>query len=109
MSLSVWLSLMKSFYLPLFWESSTTERENQRNVDANLARIDDLAASSALLGCNLDTSRHYGRIKNDLRAKGRPIPENDIWIAAVAQQHGLTLVSRDIHFSEVDTLTLEVW
>jgi len=79
------------------------------HVDANLARIDDLAASSALLGCNLDTSRHYGRIKNDLRAKGRPIPENDIWIAAVAQQHGLTLISRDIHFSEVDTLTLEVW
>jgi len=79
------------------------------HVDANIARIDDLAASSALLGCDLDTSRHYGRIKNDLRAKGRPIPENDIWIAAVAQQHGLTLVSRDIHFSEVDTLTLEVW
>src|SRR5437870_9327528 len=79
------------------------------HVDANIARIDDLAASSALLGYDLDTSRHYGRIKNDLRAKGRPIPENDIWIAAVAQQHGLTLISRDIHFSEVDTLTLEVW
>ena len=79
------------------------------HVDANLARIDDLAASSALLGCNLDTSRHYGRIKNDLRAKGRPIPENDIWIAAVAQQHGLTLVSRDAHFDEVDALKLEVW
>ena len=79
------------------------------HVDANIARIDDLAASSSLLGCDSDTSRHYGRIKNDLRAKGRPIPENDIWIAAVAQQHGLTLVSRDTHFSEVGILSLEVW
>lgn len=79
------------------------------HVDANIGRIDDLAASSVLLGCDIDTSRHYGRIKNYLRAKGRPIPENDIWIAAVAQQHGLTLVSRDTHFHEVDTLSLEVW
>jgi len=79
------------------------------HIDANIGRIDELAASSALLGCDVDTSRHYGRIKNDLRAKGRPIPENDIWIAAVAHQHGLTLVSRDAHFDEVDTLALEVW
>ena len=79
------------------------------HIDANLSRIDELAGSSALLGCDVETSRHYGRIKNDLRAKGRPIPENDIWIAAVAQQHGLTLVSRDTHFNEVDGLSLEVW
>ncbi len=78
-------------------------------VDANVGRIDELAASSALLGCDIETSRYYGRIKNGLRAKGRPIPENDIWIAAVAQQHGLTLVSRDIHFEEGDGLALEVW
>ncbi len=79
------------------------------HIDANISRIDELAASSALLGCDIDTSRHYGAIKNDLRAKGRPIPENDIWIAAVAQQHGLTLVSRDKHFNEVDGLSLQVW
>jgi tRNA(fMet)-specific endonuclease VapC len=79
------------------------------HIDANIGRIDEPAASSALLGCDIDTSRHYGRIKTDLRAKGRPIPENDIWIAAVAHQHGLTLVSRDAHFDEVDALSLEVW
>ena len=78
-------------------------------VDVNINRIHELAASSALLGCDIETSRHYGRIKNDLRVKGRPIPENDIWIAAVAQQHGLTLASRDKHFDEVDALSLEVW
>src|SRR5882724_11660033 len=69
------------------------------HVDSYISRIDELAARSTLLGSDTDTSRHYGRIKHDLRAKGRPIPENDIWIAAVAQQ---TLVSRDTHFHEVD-------
>jgi tRNA(fMet)-specific endonuclease VapC len=79
------------------------------HVEANISRIDELATSSVLLGCDIDTSRQYGLIKNKLRAKGRPIPENDIWIAAVAQQHALTLVSRDSHFEEVDNLSLEVW
>jgi len=44
-----------------------------------------------------------------LRKKGRPIPENDIWIAAIAFQHDLTLVSRDEHFEEVEDLKLEKW
>jgi len=79
------------------------------HIEANVSRIDELAGSSALLGCDINNSRHYGRIKNDLRTKGRPIPENDIWIAALARQHGLTLVSRDAHFDEVDDLSLEVW
>jgi len=77
--------------------------------DANVKRIDEFATSCAVLECDLDTARHYGLIKNHLRAKGRPIPENDIWIAAVARQNGMTLVSRDTHFNEVDALTLEVW
>jgi len=79
------------------------------HVNRNISRIDGLAANSALLGCDLNTSRHYGRIKNELRAKGRPIPENDIWIAAVAQQYGLTLVSRDAHFDEVQSVLREAW
>ena len=83
--------------------------ERSTRVLPNKTRIDELAASSEVLGCDIETSRQSGKIKNSLRAKGRPIPENDIWIAAVAQQHGLTLVSRDIHFQEVDSLALEVW
>ncbi|HEY4572503.1 MAG TPA: PIN domain-containing protein [Thermoanaerobaculia bacterium] len=41
--------------------------------------------------------------------KGRPIPENDIWIAASARQHGLTLATRDGHFDDVDGLITETW
>ncbi len=77
--------------------------------DDNAERIDRLAASTAILYCDGTTALHYGRIKTDLRAKGRPIPENDIWIAAIAQQHGLTVVSRDLHFREIENLPVEEW
>jgi tRNA(fMet)-specific endonuclease VapC len=69
-------------------------------VEENLTRIDELAASSAILGCDTDTAREYGLIKNHLREKGRPIPENDIWIAAIARQHDLILVTRDSHLAK---------
>ena len=78
-------------------------------VEANQAQIDEFAANSIVLVCDTETSRHYGQLKNLLRAKGRPIPENDIWIAAVAMQYQLTLVSRDEHFREVNGLLLERW
>jgi len=78
-------------------------------VAANLARIDEFATSSAVLVCDTATAQEYGPIKNILREKGRPIPENDIWIAAIAQQYQLTLVSRDEHFREVDGLLVERW
>lgn len=78
-------------------------------VRENLARIDEFAASSAVLGCDTDTAREYGLIKNQLREKGRPIPENDIWIAAIARQYDLTVVTRDDHFIEVEDLRRETW
>ena len=59
--------------------------------------------------CDVSTARHYGKIRELLRAKGRPIPENDIWIAAHAQQYDLTLVSRDAHFSAVEGIRIEAW
>ena len=80
-----------------------------RRIEENTARIDDLAASSAVLTCDADTAREYGFIKAGLREKGKPIPENDIWIAAIARQHHLALVTRDEHFGEVDDLEQEIW
>lgn len=55
------------------------------------------------------TSRIYARIRSDLRAKGKPIPANDLWISAQAIEHGLPLVSRDAHFLDVKGLTLVSW
>ena len=55
----------------------------------------------------LDTN--YGKIKTDLQEKGSPIPENDIWIAAIAKEHNFILVTRDIHFNAVQDLQIDKW
>ena len=82
---------------------------NSGRVAQNVARIDTYAANTVILDCNAATAREYGLIKKELREKGRPLPENDIWIAAIGRQWKLTVATRDAHFSEIDNLQLEVW
>ena len=79
------------------------------HATANLAKIDQFAAAVQVLSCDVVTAQLYGQIRDRLRLKGRPIPENDIWIAAAAIQHGLTLATRDDHFKEVDGLPIKNW
>jgi tRNA(fMet)-specific endonuclease VapC len=74
-----------------------------------VSRIEEFAAITTVLSCDTQTARYYGQIKNMLRAKGRPVPENDLWIAAIARQHSLTLVTRDNHFNEIDGLPTVCW
>lgn len=76
---------------------------------ANLRRIDAFVADSEVLFCDAQTARDYGDVRFNLRQKGRPIPENDVWIATLALQHGLIVVSHDAHFDEVSGLLREVW
>ena len=52
------------------------------------------------------TADRYSRIMTSLRMKGRPIPTNDVWIAAHAMETGADLVSADRHFGYVDQI---VW
>lgn len=52
------------------------------------------------------TADHYAGIYAALRSHGRPIPTNDLWIAALARQHRLPLFSFDDHFSVVPGLAL---
>ncbi len=79
------------------------------HVTDNLLRVDEFAASSVVLSCDTETARNYGEIKNALRIKGRPIPENDIWIGAIALQSDLVLVTRDVHFDEIENLKVIHW
>jgi tRNA(fMet)-specific endonuclease VapC len=78
-------------------------------VEENKARVRQFAESVAVLACDIATAAYYGQIKNELKLKGHPLPENDVWIAAIAQQHSLTVVTRDQHFKEIDSLFLEAW
>ena len=75
----------------------------------NLKRVDEFAAANVVLACDSETAREYGRVKEALRKKGRPLPENDIWIAAAALRHGLSLATRDAHFQAIDGLVIENW
>lgn len=82
---------------------------NSARVTENVARIENLRSANTVLVCDSSTAAYYGQIKAGLRQAGTPIPENDIWIAAIARQHALTVVSRDGHFANVDNVVLEIW
>ena len=76
------------------------------NVKRNTTNINKVISSYNVLNIDTDTASHYGVIKALLRRKGKPIPENDIWIAALAKQHNFVLATRDKHFTEVEGLTI---
>lgn len=61
--------------------------------------LKELLPAFAVVPIDGTTARFYGEIKSRLRKAGTPIPENDIWIAAVANQMSLPLLARDVHFS----------
>ena len=60
-----------------------------------------LIGDCLVLDINEPTSRYYAEITVELRRIGKPIPTNDIWIAALCRQHSLPLLSRDRHFDVV--------
>lgn len=71
--------------------------------------LDLLAAESLVLPIDEPTSRAYAEVREELRQAGTPIPENDVWIAAVARRHALPVVSRDGHFDSVAGLERRSW
>lgn len=52
------------------------------------------------------SAEFFALVFNNLKQIGKPVPTNDIWIAATAMQHGLTLATLDSHFSNVAGLSL---
>ena len=55
------------------------------------------------------TAVHYAAIRFGLKSRGSPIPENDIWIAALALQYRLPVLSRDRHFSFIPEIRHVTW
>lgn len=54
-----------------------------------------------------ETSFNYAEILNYLKTAGLPVPTNDIWIAASAMQHGLRIVTTDIHFTRIPQVLVD--
>jgi len=88
----------------LFFGAANSSRPSE-----NASRVNRFASETAIVPSDLEVAREYGRLKHRLKTKGRPIPDNDIWIAATANRYGMVLVTRDRHFREIDDLTLVEW
>jgi tRNA(fMet)-specific endonuclease VapC len=80
----------------------TKNRENRKQLDQFL---DSPRVSMLVVDDN--TAEFYASAWKKLRDKGRPIPTNDIWVAASAMQHGLALATLDGHFEAIEGLLLE--
>jgi tRNA(fMet)-specific endonuclease VapC len=71
--------------------------------------LNRLILESELLLVDDVTTRHYAVVREGLRRKGRPLPEHDVWIAALAIQYRLELASRDAHFDQIAGLARHGW
>ena len=73
------------------------------------ALLETLIRESIVLFVDEATTKAYAQVRDELRQAGRPIPENDIWIAALARQHSHPVVSQDGHFDDVPSLRRLSW
>ncbi|HUE96089.1 MAG TPA: type II toxin-antitoxin system VapC family toxin [Longimicrobiaceae bacterium] len=71
-------------------------------LEVHLPRFDILAVTDG-------TAIAYAGLRVALRRLARPIPANDAWIAALALQHRLPVLSRDEHFDVVDGVDRRSW
>jgi predicted nucleic acid-binding protein len=71
--------------------------------------LSDVIANCRVLGVDEATAERYAEIRGELKRDGHPIPGNDLWIAALARQHDLPLLSRDRHFDFVPRLKRIGW
>ncbi len=74
-----------------------------------LAYIRDILTYAVVLFADQDTTEVYGQVKAELARLGKPIPDNDLWIAALARQYDLPLATRDAHFTHVPRLKALAW
>jgi tRNA(fMet)-specific endonuclease VapC len=75
----------------------------------NIAQLAQFLSKPSVRVLNVteETALRYAEIDVYLRKRGRPIPRNDVWIAAVALEHGLHLVTLDAHFREIPLLLIQ--
>jgi len=82
-------------------------KSNQR--EQTLADVKRFTGVCTLLVPDETTADLYGQIKASLARQGTPIPQNDIWIAALSLEHQFPLATRDAHFLKVSGLIVLNW
>ncbi|PSB31524.1 type II toxin-antitoxin system VapC family toxin [Chlorogloea sp. CCALA 695] len=83
--------------------------ENSTRPLQNLPRYLEFISACVAIPLGRETATTYARTRLALKRKGRPIPMNDVWIAAQCMEHGWILVTDDSDFDYVDGLMLEHW
>ena len=76
------------------------------NIQKKLEEIKRFVKSCSILDSDTNTADNYGAIKSRLLNIGKPLPENDIWIAAISIQYDLPLYTLDNHFNEIEGIRL---
>lgn len=79
------------------------------NTTKHLSQIDGFRQNCLVLSTDADTAVAYAGVKASLLELGKPIPENDIWIAAISMQYDVILITRDAHFDLVPNLKVGKW
>jgi tRNA(fMet)-specific endonuclease VapC len=80
-----------------------------QKTEKNIEMIKGFLECLQIFNISSKTAIQYASIKAELKHKGTPISENDIWIAAIAQENELTVVSRDKHLLNLDLIKTEKW
>ena len=68
-----------------------------------------LIAASRILDIDEQTTKHYADVRLELKKLGKPIPSNDVWIAALCQQYSLPILTRDRHFDGISGIIRITW
>jgi tRNA(fMet)-specific endonuclease VapC len=82
---------------------------NSSRPQANTEALEVFAKTCTEVPVDSHTAKVYAATRLKLKKRGRPIPENDIWLAACALQHGMVLVTRDRHFESIDAIEIVEW
>lgn len=77
-----------------------------RRRQENLLKVESLVARCRIIETRAATAERYSQIRFELFRKDRPIPENDLWIAAACTEYSLPLATDDSHFEAVEDLRL---
>lgn len=83
--------------------------ELSSNAGAQRAALDAFLSAVVVLPLTVATARQYAQLRGALTKTGTPIPENDLWIAALAVEHGWPVATRDAHFARVPGLAVQDW
>jgi len=80
--------------------------KNSGKAYYNLPRFESFIADCQVLDTVEPVASEYFEIKKHLKVRGFPIPENDIWIAAICKVYDLPIFTRDAHFSNIPSLKI---